>query len=508
VPPVRPLQPKLIDRGVSVRWFLNFYETRIAPMGLGQQSSREVCDKIIRPDTEAFKCAYCQLPGVETGKARCYLSFTWHQPFDDAVTCIRARFLGAEDTVLGVDLFAFNYHEFDPEEQVGQLRALIRDPHIEKLLVVVDQRGKWAARAWLLLEYYTAVTAGDASNSGLGKLELLPHLLDTRDAESLSDMLFNIDVNKAEAQDPGVTERILAEIDEQIGLVSFNATLKRALRVTVARMPRSFEGSERKAMAVTAARVLQDAGRYEEAEGLFREAMSLTRDSADGAAGGRPSPEAARIMEGLASTLYDQGRLEEAEQLYRSALDTLLAELGRDHADTAMAMQGLAGVLYGLGRYRTAESLSTLALDVYKTQRGAGHPDAARAMQGLADLLMANILSGDRGLTGECSVTEMPETALEAGSSPPVSPAPPGTRTLVPPAAIGAERALERYEVCQSSPREGGTGVQGAALDAPRRLSCSRVFVPLASPHRPEPFGCAASVISAWGSGEKEGGGG
>ena len=57
-----------------------------------------------------------------------------------------------------------------------------------------------------------------------------------------------------------------------------------------------------------------------------------------------------------------QGRFDEAEALYRRALTTVEDALGAEHPDAAIMVLNLATLTYERGRYAEAETLVTQAL--------------------------------------------------------------------------------------------------------------------------------------------------
>jgi tetratricopeptide (TPR) repeat protein len=101
-------------------------------------------------------------------------------------------------------------------------------------------------------------------------------------------------------------------------------------------------------------------------------------------AGGR-DPNYAMSIIGLANALRDAGRGDEAEQKYDEAITILERERGTSHPDTAHAYNN-KGMLLGRrgGRFAKAEELFKAALDNRVAALGPGHPSVAYSYYGLA----------------------------------------------------------------------------------------------------------------------------
>jgi tetratricopeptide (TPR) repeat protein/nucleoside phosphorylase len=126
---------------------------------------------------------------------------------------------------------------------------------------------------------------------------------------------------------------------------------------------------------------LKQRGRYQEAEPLYRRALSLRVQKL-----GEDHPDTAQSLNNLA-VLYDtQGKYAEAEPVYRRALEVRERQLGMDHPDTANTLNNLAVCYQNQGKYREAEPLYGRALSIYEQQSGAGHSDMANILNNLATL--------------------------------------------------------------------------------------------------------------------------
>jgi tetratricopeptide (TPR) repeat protein len=78
------------------------------------------------------------------------------------------------------------------------------------------------------------------------------------------------------------------------------------------------------------ARILHDANRLKEAEGLYRRALEIDQKTY-----GLDHPKVAAVLSNLAQLLHEANRLEEAEPLMRRTLAIDEESFGPDHPDVA-----------------------------------------------------------------------------------------------------------------------------------------------------------------------------
>ncbi len=128
--------------------------------------------------------------------------------------------------------------------------------------------------------------------------------------------------------------------------------------------------------------VVEAQGRFEEAEGLYRQAQEITR-----ATMGEGHPSYAIRLNNLALVVQAQGRFEEAEGLYREALKIDRATIGEGHPGYAINLNNLAGVVEAQGRFEEAEGLYLEALEIGRATIGEWHPEYAVRLGNLGQLL-------------------------------------------------------------------------------------------------------------------------
>lgn len=118
--------------------------------------------------------------------------------------------------------------------------------------------------------------------------------------------------------------------------------------------------------ALAAAMLL--AGKYEDAEKQYREALASARKlSPDG------DTLVAGNLNGLAAALSELGSDQEAEKLYREALAIDQRLFGTQSIEVAQTLEGLARNLYLTGRYGEAEQFMLQGLSIRKKELGATH---------------------------------------------------------------------------------------------------------------------------------------
>ena len=159
----------------------------------------------------------------------------------------------------------------------------------------------------------------------------------------------------------------------------------------LAGLPREVQNRYAKSRQADArANQLYARGQYTEAALLFRETLTIRRDTL-----GEGHPDTATSYNNLAATLRDQGKYAEAEAMHRRALAIRLKALSADHPDTAQSYNNLAATLQVQGKYAEAEAMFRRALAIRLKALGAGHPHTAGSYNNLAMTL------GDQGKYAE-----------------------------------------------------------------------------------------------------------
>jgi len=127
------------------------------------------------------------------------------------------------------------------------------------------------------------------------------------------------------------------------------------------------------------AKVLDDEGKSEEAENLFRPAIAEYERVR-----GREDRETLSIQTDLAIALYDQGKFAEAEVEHRAVLRIREKTLAPNDPDTLTSRDNLAMALEDQGKYAEAEAEHRSVLQAREKVLGPGHPDTLTSRDNLA----------------------------------------------------------------------------------------------------------------------------
>lgn len=125
---------------------------------------------------------------------------------------------------------------------------------------------------------------------------------------------------------------------------------------------------------------LRSAGRYEESEAHFRQALDVLDRSDAG-------PVRAGALLGLAWTVRFDGRPEEAEPLVREALQIYRERHGDVHPRVATAWNDLSVVLWQLERWQEGDEAVERSLEIKRRLLGDEHPDLAVSLANWAGSL-------------------------------------------------------------------------------------------------------------------------
>jgi tetratricopeptide (TPR) repeat protein len=139
------------------------------------------------------------------------------------------------------------------------------------------------------------------------------------------------------------------------------------------------------AALVNLAKLSCDEGKYEEAEELYRESLSIRLDVFKK----RNNTLVAMGEHDLATALRAQGRYGEAEPLYRKALADIERVLGADHPRVAYMLTDLGFLYYDQERYADAEPLYRRALEIRAKKLDPFDPDVAASLGFIAFVLSA-----------------------------------------------------------------------------------------------------------------------
>ena len=89
---------------------------------------------------------------------------------------------------------------------------------------------------------------------------------------------------------------------------------------------------------------------------------------------GEEHPKFVTSFNNLAGVYESAGRYKEAEPLYKQAMEIRRKTIGEEPPDFAVGCNNLAGLYASTGRYEEAELLFTQALEILTATLGPDHP--------------------------------------------------------------------------------------------------------------------------------------
>ena len=142
----------------------------------------------------------------------------------------------------------------------------------------------------------------------------------------------------------------------------------------------AFDSSEAARLLHQTALYLDDHARYEEAEPLYKQALTIREQML-----GPNDPDTADNLNDLAGVYRNQGKYEEAKVLLERALAIREQVLGPDHPVTASSLNNLAALYDSMGNREESKALLERALAIFKEAFGLNHPETAIGLTNLAD---------------------------------------------------------------------------------------------------------------------------
>jgi serine/threonine protein kinase/tetratricopeptide (TPR) repeat protein len=127
--------------------------------------------------------------------------------------------------------------------------------------------------------------------------------------------------------------------------------------------------------------LLQETGRYDDAEALYLEDLERGRRRL-----GQAHPQIAVTLNNLGLLHQDQGDLESAQDYYEQALAMQREVFGNEHPNLGFPLNNLAKVSHERGDLDEAERLYRQGLELRRRTLPAGHPDLASSLTGLGRL--------------------------------------------------------------------------------------------------------------------------
>ena len=354
-----------ISLGWLFAWVRQHPQIRSQSMSTGA-----VVYDIIKPEVKEAGCRYVDLISerkrewaISKGKRYFFISHGWGRPFMELVEQLRSHFKSAQaqDVFVWLDIFAINQNEGSSQgDDLAQLKEVVEDA--EQTLMILDKEGSVLTRIWCLFE------AWHTGKKGPGNLRLLSYGLKWT---AVQKVFLDLDVSKAKATVEEDKERILKEIDSDVGILTMTHQLKNALvDSTIIDCP---TGNDYKRDMLTgqlffkAAGIANMYGRFSDAEPLYRKAHECYE-----AAVGPDHAETMKPLTSLAILLKDQGRFDESESLFQRSLS--VRETFSDNFDVLTTLSLLAELYVLQGRLEEAQPLYERSLEGRKKKLGDKHP--------------------------------------------------------------------------------------------------------------------------------------
>jgi tetratricopeptide (TPR) repeat protein len=120
-------------------------------------------------------------------------------------------------------------------------------------------------------------------------------------------------------------------------------------------------------------------GDFEMAQSQLEEAIAIAESL------GPEHPEVGRVRANLGVTLARQGKPNEALVEFQEAIRILEATYGDEHPDLASLWMKVGGMRYELGRFEEALVAHGRALEIHEKTLGADHPEVARIYDNMAN---------------------------------------------------------------------------------------------------------------------------
>lgn len=241
------------DRGVQVSWLLQFTEEKAC----WDYPTWKVVQDIIRPETEARKCRYSDLPGMvvsgSVGKRYIFVSHAWGSLWGDLVS---ASLDGVPlESFVWIDVFAImqwddSLQRHLQERDLRQLTAVVAmsdallcvvgcDTESERQLISAGKkllalpseilRRVPFQRIWCLEEIHTALQCGKTVVCTLGNRTGDAREFRPCDVELIPALYFGLDVAEAQATVARDRVAILRKVQARDGVAVVNARLRGAL---------------------------------------------------------------------------------------------------------------------------------------------------------------------------------------------------------------------------------------------------------------------------------------
>jgi tetratricopeptide (TPR) repeat protein len=210
--------------------------------------------------------------------------------------------------------------------------------------------------------------------SGVIERARVKHPLFVAMAERVAEMAEASEVAEVAPELLGADLTVVLHLSETLGLAATASWLAMAQALR-ARAPEQ----QRTSATALLAQALRIAGKYNEAEALYKEAWEARRRAL-----GEDHEDTLAAISGLAMCLFLLGCFAESAPLLRQALNGRRSKLGEEHPMTLLSKSNYAACLVALDKCGDAEPLHRQALEGRKRVLGDEHPETLASVHNLA----------------------------------------------------------------------------------------------------------------------------
>ena len=341
----------LVQRGVSVRWLMRFFETCKMDNFGGRRdfTTQDVMDRVIGPACARHAGApYVIAALVDISPAKHYISHSWNRPFAELVQCAHDALGGDPNATVWIDIFALPQVHKDNkimhrsvQEQIAKRLQVIRA--VDSVLLVMDADGSALNQIWLQIEAHQAGKAGN--------LEICPVLFKKGSGLRIGSCLREMDIIKAKSPRQGHADTARRMVLDKLGSSEeFNKSTRRHIMQAMSEMV------------------------------SVRRKQETTAD-------GLPPVRVAELSGVAESVLHQNGGLAGAVELMEETLKYLEKALGPHHVRVVKAIGNLISAQVQLERPHAALPLNHRALSIAEEKHGHGSRQACRAQISLGKTL-------------------------------------------------------------------------------------------------------------------------
>ncbi|KAG1655308.1 hypothetical protein FOA52_007965 [Chlamydomonas sp. UWO 241] len=266
---------------VSLKWIEDSFLAQHPEILARNMTTGEVVTSIVQTETSEKRTRYvanlmwgdnAAPAAVSHGRNFYFISHGWSRPFPELIEMLRKHFSPEQQRVwrqgqpiltpaqvfIWLDIFAINQHPGEGQRgDLNNLKEVLADA--DQTLMCLDHKGAVLTRIWCLYE------AWQSQRKGRGRLVIMSYDIKL---EPLQQVFLELDVASAEATQREDLDRILAEIDSDVGTHAMTHDLKNALVASsVAEVPAEAQWAPELGYKLEkAAQLLQLYGRLDEAE--------------------------------------------------------------------------------------------------------------------------------------------------------------------------------------------------------------------------------------------------